>query len=134
MARPLGPSTGHPVQVAGAAARHLQPGEAIRIGTGALTPAGSTAVVRDENIFATNISGIPAIEYHPGGALRDDTRQRGESWYPGTVLAPIGLRVSPTLVSVAASSESPVAEIRGPVRAHVILTGDEIRTRGPLKA
>jgi molybdopterin molybdotransferase len=35
-------------------------------------------------------------------------------------------------VSAAVSAETPTAELRGPVRAHVILTGNEIRAEGGL--
>jgi molybdopterin molybdotransferase len=112
-----------------AALRH---GEAVRIATGAPVPAGSTLVIRDRYIIATTIADNPAIARRPGTPLRDDTRRRGENWPAGAQLAPTGQRVSLPLVSAALSAETPTAQIRGPLRAQLILTGDEIRSTGHL--
>jgi molybdopterin molybdotransferase len=121
------------IQVAGPTlAGPLRQGEAIRIGTGARVPAGSTTVIRDEYVTATTISGKPGVAHRPDAPIRDDTRRRGENWLCGAELAPSGHRVSLALVSAAVSAETPTAELRGPLRARVILTGNEIRTEGGL--
>jgi molybdopterin molybdotransferase len=67
------------IQVAGTnLAAPLRQGEAIRIGTGARVPAGSTTVIRDEYVTATTIVGKPGIAHRPGAPLRDDTRRLRE--------------------------------------------------------
>jgi molybdopterin molybdotransferase len=85
------------IQVAGPAlAIPLRQGEAIRIGTGARVPGGSTAVIRDEYVTATTVFGKPDVAYLPNAPMRDDTRRRGENWPSGAELAPSGHRASRT--------------------------------------
>jgi molybdopterin molybdotransferase len=110
----------------------LRQGEAIRIGTGARVPAGSTTVIRDEYVTATAVFGKPGVANRPDAPIRDDTRRRGENCACGAGLASSGHRVSLALVSAAVSAETPTAELRGPLRARVILTGNEIGTEGRL--
>ncbi|WP_305092133.1 NTP transferase domain-containing protein [Prescottella sp. R16] len=109
---------------------HLATDEAVRIATGAHVPPGSTAVIRDEFVDATPDS--ETLRRRPDAPSRDDTRRRGEDWQPGHHLAEAGTAVSPAVVSAAASGEVTEIAVRGPVRAHVALTGDEIRRDGPL--
>ncbi|NEW51542.1 molybdopterin biosynthesis protein [Nocardia cyriacigeorgica] len=112
--------------------RPLEQGQAVRIATGAPTPSGSTAVVRDEFISASTLSGETLLIRNPDAPLRDDTRPRGENWYPGTLLAAAGTRVSGAVVSAASSAEVHSLAVRGPLRADVLITGSEIRAQGPL--
>ncbi|QIS15148.1 NTP transferase domain-containing protein [Nocardia arthritidis] len=106
----------------------LLPGEAVRIATGAHVPDGTTAVLRDEFVR------IEAETLHrlPGTPVRDDIRRRGEDRNPGDLVAPEGTSVGDALISAAASVEVTEAGVRGPVRARVVMTGDEIRGDGPL--
>lgn len=104
----------------------LQPGQAVRIGTGARLPEHASAVLRDEHVTNTTLHSQPAITVQPGISPRDDTRRRGESWSVGTDLAAVGARISPAVASVAITAEHRLIQLRGPVRAHVVLTGDEI--------
>ncbi|UVT24756.1 NTP transferase domain-containing protein [Rhodococcus pyridinivorans] len=107
----------------------LGDGEAARIATGAHLPAGATAVVRDE--FVRMEGGL--VSRLPDAPVRDDARRRGEDWESGTVLAEAGTAVSPAVVSAAASGEVTELRVRGPLRVHIVLTGDEIRRTGPLR-
>lgn len=107
----------------------LHDGEAARIATGAHLPTGATAVVRDE--FVSVDGG--AVTRLPDAPLRDDARGRGEDWQPGFVLADAGTAVTPAVVSAAASGEVTHVQVRGPLRVHVVLSGDEIRRSGPLR-
>lgn len=106
----------------------LEDGDAVRIATGAHVPAGSAAVLRDEHV---TVSGS-VVSRRVDTPVRDDTRRRGEDWLAGEVIAEAGTRVTPALISAAATAEITVAPVRGPVRAHVVVTGDEIRRSGPL--
>ncbi|WP_338079848.1 NTP transferase domain-containing protein [Antrihabitans stalactiti] len=107
----------------------LEIGEAVRIATGAHLPEGSSSVLRDE--FAT-VDG-DRLSRLPDTPVRADVRRVGEEWQPGHVLAQAGSTVTPMTVSAAASGEVTEADVRGPVRAHVVVTGDEIRRDGPLR-
>lgn len=110
----------------------LKSGEAIRIGTGARVPAGSSMVVRDEHMVPIRVAGSAAVALLPDVPLRDDTRRRGENWCRGAELVPAGSRVSLAVVSTATAAEAPQAAIRGRLRAGLIMTGDEIRADGEL--
>ncbi|SUA72912.1 Molybdopterin molybdenumtransferase [Nocardia otitidiscaviarum] len=109
----------------------LLAGEAVRIATGAHVPDGTTTVVRDEFVRVDE-SGV--LHRLPDAPVRDDVRRRGEDWLPGTEIAPAGTPVHAALVSAAASAEVRTALVRGPVRARIVMTGDEIRSEGPLHA
>ncbi|WP_280403965.1 NTP transferase domain-containing protein, partial [Nocardia brasiliensis] len=108
----------------------LLPGEAVRIATGAHVPDGTTGVIRDE---FTEVDG-DRLHRLPDTPLRDDIRRRGEDREPGDLVAPQGTPVTSALISAAASVEVTAAPVRGPVRARIIMTGDEIRNKGPLHA
>lgn len=112
----------------------LTPGDAVRIATGAQVPRGATSVIRDEFVDVAPDSVGRLVVRRPETPERDDTRRRGEDWQPGHHLAEAGTAVTPMLVSAAASAEATTAEVRGPVCAHVVVTGDEIRRSGPLRA
>ncbi|MEV6214067.1 NTP transferase domain-containing protein [Nocardia sp. NPDC051833] len=108
----------------------LLPGEAVRIATGAHVPDGTTSVLRDE--FA-DVTG-DALTRRPDTPIRGDVRARGEDQMVGDLLAPAGTRVTAALRSAAASVEVTAGLVRGPVRARIVMTGDEIRSTGPLQA
>ncbi|MFI5720129.1 NTP transferase domain-containing protein [Nocardia sp. NPDC051750] len=107
----------------------LLPGEAVRIATGAQVPDGTTRVLRDE--FARYDGRLHRIPETPE---RSDIRRRGEDRTPGDVIAPAGTAVTLALISAAAAVEVTTAAVRGPVRARIVMTGDEIRSTGPLQA
>ncbi|PXX69055.1 molybdopterin biosynthesis enzyme [Nocardia tenerifensis] len=109
----------------------LLPGEAVRIATGAHVPDGTTAVVRDE---FTRVAPDDTLHRLPDTPIRDDIRRRGEDRRPGDLVAPQGTPVTAALISAAASVEVTAAQVRGPVRARIVMTGDEIRSEGPLHA
>ncbi|MBO0881132.1 MAG: molybdenum cofactor biosynthesis protein, partial [Mycobacterium sp.] len=112
----------------GARPAGLLAGEAVRIATGAHIPDGTDTVIRDEFVRLDD----ETLHRLPDSPIRDDVRRRGEDWDIGAVLAPQGIPVTPALISVAASAEVVTAPVRGPVRARIIMTGDEIRASGPL--
>ncbi|RMI35186.1 NTP transferase domain-containing protein [Nocardia stercoris] len=106
----------------------LLPGEAVRIATGAHVPEGTERVLRDE------FSRIEDELLHqlPDTPEREDVRRRGEDWLPGDEIAPAGTPVTAAVVSVAAAAEVGSVRVRGPIRARIVMTGDEIRGEGPL--
>ena len=120
------------IRVAGAdATLELADGEAIRIATGAHLPTGASAVVRDEHVVTEDTP--PRLTLLPNTPLRNDARPQGEDWTVGFTIAPAGTPVTPVTVSAATSGEVVEGAVRGPVRARVVTTGDEIRRDGPLR-
>lgn len=107
----------------------LLDGEAVRIATGAHVPDGTSSVVRDEFV---RIDAEGTLYRLPDTPIREDVRRRGEYWLPGDEVAAAGTPVNAALISVAASAEVAAASVRGPVRARIVMTGDEIRGEGPL--
>ncbi|MBY4128780.1 NTP transferase domain-containing protein [Rhodococcus fascians] len=107
----------------------LTDGTAVRIATGAALPPGATSVVRDEH-----------VTHHPDGSVRrlsatvlsDDTRRRGEDWLPGTELVAAGTPIDAAVRSLAASADVFDMAVRGPVRGRIVISGNEIRSEGPL--
>ncbi|MBH0775684.1 NTP transferase domain-containing protein [Nocardia bovistercoris] len=106
-------------------------GEAVRIATGAHVPDGASGVLRDE--FA-EIRPDAVLHRVPGTPVRDDIRRCGEDRETGDTVAPQGSPVTSALISAAASVEVTDGMVRGPVRARIVMTGDEIRGEGPLHA
>ncbi|MSX08595.1 MAG: NTP transferase domain-containing protein [Actinobacteria bacterium] len=107
----------------------LADGSAVRIATGAALPPGATAVVRDEHAITTP-AGV--VERAPTATATDDTRRRGEDWLPGTELVAAGTAIDAAVRSLAASAELTELDVRGPVRARIVISGNEIRVSGPL--
>lgn len=107
----------------------LADGSAVRIATGAALPPGATAVVRDEHAITTP-AGV--VERAPTATSTDDTRRRGEDWLPGTELVASGTAIDTAVRSLAASAEVTELDVRGPVRALIVISGNEIRVSGPL--
>lgn len=108
----------------------LLPGEAVRIATGAHVPDGTTHVLRDE--FA-EVGDDQWVHRIPETPVRSDVRRRGEDREPGALVADTGVPVTASLVSAAAAVEVTESLVRGPVRARIVMTGDEIRSAGPLQ-
>ncbi|MGW0250018.1 NTP transferase domain-containing protein [Nocardia goodfellowii] len=108
----------------------LLPGEAVRIATGAHVPDGTGNVLRDE---FTDVTAENVLHRRPGTPLREDIRRRGDIHLPGDLIAAEATPVTSGLISAAASVEVTEAVVRGPVRARIVMTGDEIRSDGPLQ-
>ncbi|WP_028478176.1 NTP transferase domain-containing protein [Nocardia sp. CNY236] len=108
----------------------LLAGEAVRIATGAHVPDGTSVVLRDEFAQVTE----DTLARLPNTPLREDIRRRGEDREVGDLIAAEGATVTTALISAAASVEVTTARVRGPVRARIVMTGDEIRSEGPLQA
>lgn len=88
-------------------------------------------MIRDEYLSVDEPSRM--VRRLPDAPHRNDARPRGEDWTTGFTIAPTGTAVTPAVVSAAASGEVFDALVRGPVRARVTVTGDEIRRTGPLR-
>ncbi|EYT61971.1 molybdopterin biosynthesis protein [Dietzia sp. UCD-THP] len=105
----------------------LVAGTAAPIATGALVPAGSDRVLRHELVEVTRDGSGPAVVTAlPRAAGQNDLRPAGEDWAAGHELADAGATLDPALASAALSAGLTSVTVRGPVRAVVVTTGDEI--------
>ena len=108
---------------AGRAAAHaVQPGEAIRIFTGAPMPPGADTVFMQEDV---RVEGADVI-VPPGLKLGANRRLAGEDVPKGSVALRAGRRLQPQDMSMAAALGLQTLPVRRRVRVAVFSTGDEI--------
>jgi len=124
-----GPTT---LQVAGRAAaghpeqRPLAAGEAVRIFTGAMLPAGADTVVMQEDVDARD--GRVVV---PAGLSEGANRRRaGEDSRAGAVVLQTGRRLRPQDLALAASVGCTRLPVYERLRVAVFSTGDELREPG----
>jgi molybdopterin molybdotransferase len=113
--------------LAGGAAPPLdEDGVAVEIATGAMVPAGATAVLRVEESTRTADGFVT-------GTIRSqpEWRQPGEEAHRGEVLLPAGTPVTPGVIGLAASCGYDSLRVRPPQRAALLVFGDELLTEGP---
>ncbi|MFT3662863.1 MAG: NTP transferase domain-containing protein [Gordonia sp. (in: high G+C Gram-positive bacteria)] len=103
----------------------LHPGQASVVATGAALPPGAERTVRHEE---TVLDGAVLTETSTG---RDDTRRTGSAWPAGAVLAAAGTGVDAAVRSVARAAGVEHLTVRGPVRARLHTSGDEIVPDAP---
>jgi molybdopterin molybdotransferase len=101
-------------------------GTAVEIATGAMVPAGTTAVVRVEESRRTG-DGLVVGEPRPV----PDWRRAGEEAAAGEDLLPAGTPVTPAVTGFAASCGHDTLPVRRAPRAALVVFGDELLTAGP---
>ncbi|MDX2357911.1 NTP transferase domain-containing protein [Dietzia sp. PP-33] len=105
----------------------LPPGAAAPIATGAPAPTGTDRVLRHELVeVSPDGSGPPVVGALPAAAGVDDLRPVGEDWPAGHELAPAGTTLDAALASAGLSAGLSAVSVRGPVRAVIVTTGDEV--------
>lgn len=104
----------------------LQPGEALRIFTGAPIPEGADAVVMQENVARKADSIRPLRPVTPG----DNIRHAGEDVAAGAPLASVGTRVDARLIALAAATGMTALCVRPRLRIALVSTGDELVAPG----
>ncbi|GAA4678281.1 molybdopterin molybdotransferase MoeA [Phytohabitans rumicis] len=99
-------------------------GTTVEIATGAMLPAGVTAVLRIEESTRTGglVIGTPRAQ--------PEWRAPGEEARRGEVLLPAGAAVNPGVVGLAASCGYDTLSVRRPPKAAVLVFGDELLTAG----
>lgn len=110
---------------AGDDARMLEPGQAVRISTGAVVPTGA-GVLRSEDGVEVDRTVRSDSAVRPG----QDVRRRGEEVRAGeTVLAPGTVLTPPAVGLVAAAGHDTVTVVPAP-RVAIAVLGDELSTSG----
>ena len=102
----------------------LQPGQAMRIMTGAALPAGADAVVMVER--TTPRDGGRAVEIHVTVAPGTARRCAGDDITPGTEVLQVGTALGPAHLGLLASLGLTEMAVFPPVRVGVLSTGDEL--------
>jgi molybdopterin molybdotransferase len=107
---------------AGHAARPLAPGQAIRIFTGAPMPTGADTVFMQEDC---RVEG-DVVVLPPGLARGANRRAAGEDVRRGSLMLPMGRRLAPQDVALAAAQGFTALPVRRRVRVALFSTGDEV--------
>jgi molybdopterin molybdotransferase len=114
---------GHPFE------QTVQPGQAVRIMTGAKVPAGANAVVIQENTEKLDKNNI-LIQKLP--KMGENIRFIGEDLKSGDVILPKGKKLSPTDLAYLASQGIAEVTVKRKLRAAFFSTGDELCSMGEI--
>lgn len=104
------------------AENELRPGQAIKIMTGAVLPAGADRVV----IVEATDGGHAEVRLGAAPAAGENIRRRGEIVRRGDVLLPAGALLTPGALSLAAGHGHGEMKVSRPPRVAMLTTGDEI--------
>ncbi|WP_027329413.1 gephyrin-like molybdotransferase Glp [Marinimicrobium agarilyticum] len=108
----------------------LQPGQCVRITTGATIPAGADAVVMQENT-EVNDRTVHVLKAPSEG---ENIRRAGEDITQGQEVFPSGYRFGPVDIALLASLGLAEASVKRRLKVAVLSTGDELTPPGqPLK-
>ena len=109
----------------------VEPGQAVRLFTGAPIPAGADAVVMQEDVRLVGAEIFVNTKVEPGEFIR----RRGCDVSEGQKIVDAGTRLRAQTLALLASQGSSEVEIGGSVRIAIISTGDElVRPGGTLEA
>jgi molybdopterin molybdotransferase len=108
----------------------VEPGEAVRIFTGGVLPAGADTVVIQER---TERDGTCLTVTAPSGIGRH-VRARGLDFREGDVLLTAGRRLTDRDVALAAAMNHPAVSVRRTPRVALLATGDELVAPGTAPA
>jgi molybdopterin molybdotransferase len=100
-------------------------GECVEIATGAMVPAGTSAIVRTENSSVTGDGRVTGIARD-----RPEWREPGEEAAAGEQLVAAGAVVTPGVAGLAAACGWDALPVRRAPRAAVLVFGDELLTEG----
>lgn len=104
----------------------LQPGQAVRISTGAMVPGAGVAVVRQEDVTAED----GRVEIHVASKPGQNLRMPGEDMHAGQLVLTAGTRLrAPQLGAAVAAGAGELSVARQPM-VSVLCTGDELRPPG----
>jgi molybdopterin molybdotransferase len=104
----------------------ISPGEAVRIFTGAPTPAGADAVVMQEDVCREGDAIVANVDVDPGEFIR----KRGCDLAEGQKILRKGEQIRATTIALLASQGFGDVKVGGDVSAAVVSTGDELAKPG----
>jgi molybdopterin molybdotransferase len=115
---------------AGHVGQPLQPGEAARIFTGAMIPAGADAVVMQEMCTLEKAEGGDVVTIRHTPKAGEWIRRIGEDIQAGSVILPAGTRLRGQELGLAASVGLASVPVVRKLRVAVFFTGDELAMPG----
>ena len=110
----------------------LQPGQGVRIFTGAVVPSDCDTVVMQENTNFADIkdsidkSQTYAIELTQAAKVNSNIRKQGEEIEEGEVVLEAGKRLNPADISLLANLGVAKVEVYKPITVGILATGDEL--------
>lgn len=110
----------------GAPAPPFAPKTACRIFTGAEIPGGADAIVMQEHVTRDGDRAMFAQRPEPGAYVR----RRGEDMTAGAIALPMGTRMSPAHVALAAMVDRAWLDVARRPTVTILGTGDELRSPG----
>ena len=114
---------GHPFE------QTVQPGQAVRIMTGAKVPMGANAVVMQENTEKTDDNTIKVLK---DVKIAENIRFTGEDLKSGDVILQKGKKLSPTDLAYLATQGIAEVTVKRRLRAAFFSTGDELCSMGQI--
>jgi len=102
------------------------PTHGIEVMTGAVLPTGANAVVRYEDLGLREVEGRRWATLNLAPQPGQNIHRRGEDRRAGDLLLPVGTRLSPAEIAVAASVGCATLRVETRPRVAVISTGDEL--------
>ena len=108
----------------------IQPGQCVRIMTGAKMPVGTDSVIMQEHVLLEG----DVIQFNPGHKAGQNVRHAGEDLKIGQVAIPAGKKLTPAELGMLASMGIEKVKVRRKLRVTFFSTGNELRSLGePLK-
>lgn len=104
----------------------VQPGQAVRINTGAVIPDGVDTVIRVEDTEEKDGKVIIHVQPKKG----QDIRHAGEEFDQGTVILPKGTKLSATHLALLSAVGIIEVEVFKPCRVSILVTGSELVSSG----
>ena len=110
--------------------QNLEPGEALRIFTGGVMPAGADAVVIQENTARDGDN----VTVHEAAVTGKNIRAAGIDFKQGDVLLTKGTRLTDRALSLAAAMNHPMVRVHARPKVALLATGDELVLPGTVPA
>ena len=104
----------------------LQRGQAVRLMTGCMIPAGADCVIRQEDTD----EGEDLVRIYKGVKSGDNYCYKGEEYDAGALLLPAGQKIDAAAVALAAGAGLTQLTVRRRPRVAILTTGDEVQQPG----
>ncbi|MBQ7777298.1 MAG: molybdopterin molybdotransferase MoeA [Oscillibacter sp.] len=106
--------------------QQLQRGQAVRLMTGCMIPAGADCIIRQEDTD----EGEDTVRIYKGVKSGSNYCYKGEEYGEGALLLPVGQKVDAGAVALAASAGLTQLSVRRRPRVAILTTGDEVQQPG----
>ncbi len=105
-------------------AGHIEPGEAVRIFTGAAMPSGADTVIIQEDV--TRVAEIAGLSGSGPARVGSNVRRLGLDFLEGDTLIDPGEPLTAARIALLAASSNPTVPVNRLIKVAIIATGDEL--------